>query len=463
MTGAVLMTLTACQPKHTSSTPAYLPAENESTLFVFLEPPGSGPSEGLDLRIEEVSAIREDGLAAPVPLVLNRITGGRGDHARLFAWGAIPAGRYTALGLRAHLASPPPAEAGRGTVDEAIETSASVSFPAEPMKAVVLSAKLEPAGAGTGRSEAALKAAVPDLPALGLLGLAADRANGTVFLFDKVGGHVVRAVRTGSGPGGIAVDSQTARAYVPQEAEDAIAVVDVAVGSIIGRIPLTGGDDPAEVALTPDGGTLLSANAGSGTVSVIDARSQVETGRIRVGDAPRALLLNAAGTRAFVFNTLSNSISVLDVAAGTVVATLAADSGPIRGALDRAEKRLYVINRSSPYLSLFDPLTLSLTNRLYVGSGATALTVDPRSDRIYLARHGTRTVEIFDPFSFLPVDTLPVTGDVAHLTIDREGNTLFLSIPRARAVRIVRLVGKRSVTDMDFPGEPSWVALLRER
>jgi len=122
-----------------------------------------------------------------------------------------------------------------------------------------------------------------------------------------------------------------------------------------------------------------------------------------------------------------------------------------------------VINRSSPYLSLFDPLTLSLTNRLYVGTGATALTVDPRSDRIYLARRGTRTVEIFDPFSFLPVDTLQVTGDVAHLTIDREGNTLFLSIPRAHAVRIVRLVGKRSVTDMDYPGEPSWVALMRER
>src|SRR5262249_55208396 len=314
---------------------AYLPAESESTLFVFLEPPGTGPAEGLDLRIEEVSAIREDGLAAPMTIVLDRIAGTRGDHARLFAWGAIPAGRYTALGLRAPRAPAP--EAAGAAANEAEETRAPLSFSAEPSKAVVLSARLEPTGApGAGRPEPALKAGVPDLPALGLLGLAADRANGTVFLFDKVGGHVVRAVRTGPNPGGIAVDSQTQRAYAPEEGEDAIAVVDVSGGSVIGRTPLPGGDGPAEVVLTPDGGTLLSANAGSGTVSVIDARAQVETGRIQVGNAPRSLLLNGAGTRAFVFNTLSNSIRVLDVPAGTVAATLAADSGPIRGVFDRA-------------------------------------------------------------------------------------------------------------------------------
>jgi YVTN family beta-propeller protein len=458
----VLVTLGACQPRRSATPSAYLPAADQSTLFLFLEPGDSG-SEGLDLRIDSLSAIREDGLATPVPLVLDRIVAGRGGQHRLLAWGAIPAGRYAALGLMTRPASAPDAGGGASQV-EGEEALATVPFLAEASRAIVLGAKLATAfGTGVGGRKPVLQAAVPDAPALGLIGLAADKGAGAVFLFDKTLGRVVRAVRTGGGPGGMAVDSGSARAYVPLEREDAIAVIDVVGAAIIGRITLTGGDGPAEVVLTPDGGTLLSANAGSGTVSVIDARAQVETGRVRVGNAPRSVLLNTAGTRAFVFNTLSNSVTVVDVAGRTVAATLGADSGPLRGAFDRAEKRLYVINRSSPYLSLFEPQTLTLTNRVYVGAGATALTVDPRSDRIYLARRGTRTVEIFDPFSFLPVDAIPVPGDVAHLAIDREGNTLFLSIPRAHTVRAIRLVGNRSVYDIDQPVEPSWVSFVRER
>ena len=98
-----------------------------------------------------------------------------------------------------------------------------------------------------------------------------------------------------------------------------------------------------------------------------------------------------------------------------------------------------------------------------MGPGATALTVDPRSDRIYLARAGTGSIEIYDPFSFLPIDRLAVSGDIASLAIDREGNALFVALPRGHVVRTVRLVGKRSVFDMDFPGEPVWLAFMRER
>lgn len=458
--GIALMSLAACQPWHASTTSAYMPDENQATLVLFLEPSVSGP-EGLDLRLVEVNAIREDGLAAPVPLALDRITGGPGDRPRLLAWGAIPEGRYTALGLRATSAAS--AETGGGSADEAEETRVAVTFQADANRAVVLAATLDAGPRGAVRLEPALKAGVPDPPAVGLMGLAADRGTGMVFLFDKAGGRVVRAVRVGVGPGEIAVDSGRARAYVPVEGDDSVAVIDLTGAALIGRIPLTGGDDPAAVVVTSDGNTLLSANAGSGTVSVIDARAQVETDRVRVGNAPRSLLLNAAGTRAFIFNTLSNTISVLEVPSGTVAATLSTDAAPLRGAFDRTEKRLYVIHRSSPYLGIFDPVSLSSMNRVYVGAGATALTVDPRSDRIYLARRGTRTIEIFDPFSFLPVDTIAVPGDVASLTIDREGNSLFLALPRERAVRTVRLVGKRSVFDMDFPVEPVWVALMRER
>jgi len=57
VTGVALLSLVACQPPRASTSAAYPPAENEATVFLFLEPAAFGP-EGLDLRLLEVSAIR---------------------------------------------------------------------------------------------------------------------------------------------------------------------------------------------------------------------------------------------------------------------------------------------------------------------------------------------------------------------------------------------------------------------
>jgi YVTN family beta-propeller protein len=459
--GTILVTLAACQARHvpTASPPA--PSDDQATVYVFLKPHGSGE---LDVRLEEIRVVREDGQSVLLPLLVDRIEPRRGEGERLLAWGGIPPGHYAALGLHGRFASPgdptdrPPVEG------EAEVARAPVAFVAERSAAVVLSASLDlSATSQAGRLAPTLKAVVPDQPATSLMGFAADRQTGTVFVLDKIAGHVVRAIRTGRRPGGLAVDTARARVYVPQGGEDAIGVIDATSGTVIERIPLSGGDDPAEVVLTPGGTSLLGVNTGSGTVSVIDVRSLIETSRVTVGNGPRSILIDAAGTRAYVFNTLSDTISVIDVSAAVVVATLAADSGPLRGAFDRAQRRLYVINRSSPYLTVIDPVALSVLRRVYVGAGASALTVDPRTDRIYLARRNARAVEVFDPFSFLPVDTIPAPGDVAHLVIDREGNTLFLSLPSSHSVRAIRLVGNQAVWSADFAGEPSWVALMGER
>jgi len=68
----------------------------------------------------------------------------------------------------------------------------------------------------------------------------------------------------------MALDQRTKRAYVALSGEDEVDVIDVANGEVVDRIKLSGGDRPRELALTPDGRTLLVVNTGSNTVSIID-------------------------------------------------------------------------------------------------------------------------------------------------------------------------------------------------
>jgi YVTN family beta-propeller protein len=306
-------------------------------------------------------------------------------------------------------------------------------------------------------------AQVPGKIATGLIGLVTGRRGNTVTAFDKVAGKVVAVVPTGTSPAGMVLDPLSRKAYVAISGEDAVEAVDFLGMDVIGRGQLVIGDRPEELDLTPDRKTLLTANSGSNTVSVVDAASLVETRRIQVGNGPQSILVDRAGRRAYVFNTLSSTISVLDIMTGGVVATVATESGPVRGEFNRAGNRLYVLHRYSPYLGVFDPATLSIVRRVYVGSGGTALKVDTKTDRIYLSRQGTGEVAIYDPFSFLPVDSYRVGGDVSCLAIDGEGNNLFAVLPGKNGVRAVRLVGKETASETDVGEDPYWVTLMGER
>ncbi len=70
-------------------------------------------------------------------------------------------------------------------------------------------------------------------------------------------------------------------------------------GEIIATVPV--GYRPAQIALTPDGGTLVVANRGDASMSLVDTSLLIETARIPLGaEHPHGVALDAAGQRAFV-------------------------------------------------------------------------------------------------------------------------------------------------------------------
>jgi len=84
------------------------------------------------------------------------------------------------------------------------------------------------------------------------------------------------------------------------------------------------GDGPAQIALSPDGRTLVVANRGDASLSVIDTRSMSEAARIPLEvEHPHGLALDAAGRRAFVScegtpRTMGRAVAV-DLKTGSIL------------------------------------------------------------------------------------------------------------------------------------------------
>src|SRR3954462_8998820 len=78
-----------------------------------------------------------------------------------------------------------------------------------------------------------------------------------------------------------AASTCTARAFVADNGDSTLSVIDVAIEAVVGA-PIAVGAGATRVATSPDGRTVYVTNSDAGTLSVVDAASGTVTGTVTV-------------------------------------------------------------------------------------------------------------------------------------------------------------------------------------
>ncbi len=438
--------------------------EEEGGVYLYLQP-FPQEAERLKFTIEDIFAISSDGKELPLSVTLRELSSRDVRRQRLLATGPLPPGEYSGFSFKTKSASLKGEEGESALLVPDASTRVDFKFSLRRGKGYVIALILkyaESVEAGFGFTPT-FSIFLPDRPTVGLMGFVTNGQSNDITVFDKKSLQVFDVIATGRGPSGMALDQRSRRAYVALSGEDSVDIIDIMVGNISDKIRLNSGDEPRELALTPDGRFLLSANTGSNTVSVIDPVSRFELTRIRVGTGPNSILVEQTGRRAFVFNKLSNTISVIGIPDFGLIATISTDPGPVRGQFNRRGDRLYVIFELSPYIVVINPNSLSVVGRFPVRSGMISMKVDPNTDLVYLGRKRDFVVGLYDPFAFAAVGFVNTGTSIAYIAEDGDENTLFMVSPDTKSVLVSHLISKRIVGEIDVGEGPYWVTMMGER
>jgi len=456
----LLAIFSGCQAKSVLVKPALI---EEGELVAYLRPLPQ-EAEPLAFILEGISAEKEEGGSYPLTLSLKEIRGEKPQRQRFLASADLPPGKYAGLSFKIKTASIKGEEGPAALLVPEEPVTIAFPFQVAKRKALLLSLALDyrKSVGGGYRFSPVFSIFVPDRPPVGLLGYAVNAGYNNITVFDKKAGQVVGVIATGREPSGIALDQRSRRVYVTLAEDDSIEVVDAEAWDVVRRLQLQTGDHPREPALSRDGSTLFTANAGSDSVSVVDTISLIEVNRIRVGQGPHSILMDREGKRAYVFNALSNTISVIDVVSRALAATITTQPGPLRGQFNRNGNRLYVIHEYSPYLAVFDPSSPSVQRKIFVGAGMTAIKVDERTDLTYVGRKPD-VMEILDPFSLFPVETVPIGGQISNMAIDGDESNLYLVLPDRKVLSVLGLISRKMALEIDIGEGTGWVALMGER
>jgi YVTN family beta-propeller protein len=457
---ALLVAGSACAAIKAAPSLAPLGEDGEVHVYVL---PLPRDSERLSFAVEAVSLARQDGVEAPLQVAQRELAGRSAAAQRLLAWGRVPPGGYATLAVTVASAALGAEGARSRLLVEPGPSRAELAFRVRSAGAVVVWLRVEP-GSVRGdysfapRFTATLPPQTPPQAAL----YCTNEGSASVTAVDRRSRLVTGVLPVGGTPRGIALDPVARRAYVALFREDQLEILDVAASASMGRIRLSPGDGPGDVALAPDG-TLLVVNERSRTVSFVAPSSLAELGRVPVGEDPTSLLLDRSGRFAYVANRGSATVTVIDVANRVVFGTIATDPEPLRVQLSRDGGRLYVVHRGSAELAAFAVPSLAPQARVYVGLGVTTMKVDPRTDLIYLSRGGERRISVHDPISLQPVDQLEAPGAVSFMAIDDAENTLLALVPERRAVAVVDLTSRELRAEIPVGVDPYTIALAGER
>ena len=442
---ALVALLAACHPRVRPS-PVLAPLGAQGDVRVYLQPLPEGAPR-LAFTISALSASAEDGSDAPLSLVLADVPAPALTAQHLLATGRLPAGRYGALSIQLARASLATEE---GVADLLVpKEPVRVSLPLElgRGRGVVVQLRLRPGLSQDGSFdfEGAFEAValVPVTATVQNSAYATTPALASVSVLDRTTRQVTAVIPTGRDPRGIAVDASTLRGYVALAGEDQIQVVDLATGVDLRRIPLNAGDEPSDLALTPDGRTLVVANRRSNTVAFVDVDAAAVISRVQVGEDPAALLLEPSGRRAYVLDRRSSDLAVIDVGNRALLSRVLTDPEPLRAQLSRAGDRLFLVCRGSPYLTMFSIPELVQLSRTYVGLGTSAVELEPRSGYVYVANADIDRLQVFAPGALLPQDDVALPGPASRLGLDPIQNLLTAVVPSRGAVAFVDLTRRR--------------------
>lgn len=156
--------------------------------------------------------------------------------------------------------------------------------------------------------------------------LVANWCSYTVSVISVAAQKVVKTIKIGRYPRGIAISNDSKRAYVAEMGGNRIHVINLDDFTIT-HIPI--GSNPRAIVLSPDNTKMYVTMNLSGKVAAWDLVANMAGKSVKTGEAARSLAISSDGSTMFVVNFKSNTMSKVRTSDMKVLETIKACNEPI--------------------------------------------------------------------------------------------------------------------------------------
>jgi len=147
------------------------------------------------------------------------------------------------------------------------------------------------------------------------------------------------------------------------------------------------GNQFSGIALSHDGGTLVTCDSFSDTISIIDTAGWTVEASVSVGDFPTAASFSPDDSRIYVTNRNSENVSVVTNAGGASmqIGTAPVGAGPFTSVVSGDGSTLYIMNTSDKNIGVVDTDALVMTDTIALDDTPVGIALDDAGARLLVA------------------------------------------------------------------------------
>ena len=232
------------------------------------------------------------------------------------------------------------------------------------------------------------------------------------------GQTITGEVSVGTAPTAVAFSPDGRTAYVTNQLDGNVGVINVATGVQTATIPLPGAN-PFAVVASPDG-TQIFISSNQTSVYVADAHTLAIVDAIPVGDAPNAFALSPNGKDFFVSSFVGGTVTEFNIASHAVVRTYVTGGTPQGLTTNKKGTELYVANENG-FVTLFSTTTGAVLATLPLAGGGFGAAVTPDDNHLYIAEPGPGLVQLIDLQNRKLKSTINVGGSPRRIAFSSQG------------------------------------------
>ncbi len=266
--------------------------------------------------------------------------------------------------------------------------------------------------------------------------------------------RIEREVRTGRAPEHFEITPDDGLAYVGNIKDSTVSVVDLHEGKEVKR--LAGFFEPHGFSVLPGSGKVYVSNFGAHEVGVIDGSSRQIAGRLAIGDFHRAGIREGEryaselkgvahptpsldGGFIYAADGDTGTVGVIDTRTDRVVASLKVGEAPWRAYASPDGRWMLVLNNGDKTVSVISTRTRKVVGTLEGGAEMTGINFVQGGHKAYVISRGEGAVYVYDMQALRKTDRLAIGGvpalETASTTAD--GKKVYLASSADNAVYVI--------------------------
>jgi YVTN family beta-propeller protein len=255
--------------------------------------------------------------------------------------------------------------------------------------------------------------------------------------------------------------AQSPGLVVLNKADATASLISLASGRTVATLPV--GDQPHEVAVSPDGRWAVAANYGSGqapgsTLTVLDVQAQRVARTIDLGEyrRPHGIEFLPGGKRVLVTSEQSQALVIVDIASGRIERTIKTSlAGTHLFVLSKDGRRAWVSNIGAGSNSLVDVEKGEVLKTVATGRAPEAIDLSPSGREVWVGDGQLDRVVVLDAATLDTLATMAAGGRPNRVHFTRDGRWVFVSNIRSGSVMIYDAQTRKVVHTITFPPDSS--------